>query len=89
LNYAKKIKLNIRIVIIIIYLIISSCADQNKELERISFQTADSLFIANKSNYESIADSLCQELSNLKKQFWIDSIIQIRKEQIIKLQNQQ
>lgn len=58
-------------------------------MERISFQTADSLFITNKANYELIADSLCQELSNLKKQFWIDSIIQIRKEQIIKLQNQQ
>lgn len=81
--------MNIRIVTIIIYLIISSCTDQNKEMERISFQTADSLFIANKANYESIADSLCQELSNIKKQFWIDSIIQIRKEQIIKLQNQQ
>ena len=58
-------------------------------MERISFLAADSLFIANKTNYELLADSLCQELKNLKKQFWIDSIIQIRKEQIIKLQNQQ
>jgi len=80
--------LNIRLVFIL-FLIISACSDPGKEMERISFQTADSLFITNKANYELIADSLCQELSNLKKQFWIDSIIQIRKEQIIKLQNQQ
>ena len=80
--------MNIRLVFIL-FLIISACSDRGKEMERISFQTADSLFITNKANYELIADSLCQELSNLKKQFWIDSIIQIRKEQIIKLQNQQ
>ncbi|MEO6190496.1 MAG: hypothetical protein ABIO44_09250 [Saprospiraceae bacterium] len=74
-----------RLMLFVLLLIFSCKDDYQKELHTIAFHKSDSLFAANSEFYKNEADSFCNKMKEDKFQFIIDSIIEIRREQVKQL----
>ena len=77
--------MTIRLVLFALLLILSCKEDYQKELNTIVFHKSDSLFSANSEFYKNEADSFCNKLKEDRFQYIIDSIIEIRREQVKQL----
>jgi len=67
-------------------LLIASCNGDRTEMEKISRHRADSLFNAMKPALEQQLDSVCQYKISHALQTQLDSLVEARKAEIIKLQ---
>ncbi|MBK7810601.1 MAG: hypothetical protein IPI50_05050 [Saprospiraceae bacterium] len=61
---------------------LSSCGISTSDVEVISFRIADSTFQANTAHYFKEADSLCGVLEGNKLNYWIDSLLAQRREEV-------
>jgi len=61
---------------------LSSCGISTSDVEVISFRIADSTFQANTALYFKEADSLCGVLEGDKLNYWIDSLLAQRREEV-------
>jgi high-affinity K+ transport system ATPase subunit B len=69
-----------------ILLFFSACADESYKVEQKVGFIADSLFRTEKDLIHREMDSLCQVNKVKRHDFVLDSIIEVRKEEILKLQ---
>lgn len=72
----------------IIFLVLFSiaCGEPDEKLERIARVRADSLFQNEKKELDSHLDSICKARNLSEFQRSLDSIVEIRKNEILKLQ---
>jgi hypothetical protein len=66
--------------------LLSSCGEDVFKIERLAQQQADSLFLVEYPTLVHIQDSICQLNKQLNRNAIIDSIVEVRKQQIIDIQ---
>ena len=72
--------------ILIFAFFMTACGDADEKLERIARSRADSLFLMEKKQLDMKMDSSCKAKAENQFQHTLDSIVEKRKYEIIKLQ---
>ncbi|MDQ3142503.1 MAG: hypothetical protein M3Q56_09700 [Bacteroidota bacterium] len=77
--------MKILIIFIALCLQLTSCLKDQRQIDQVALKISDSIYIANQLQWESESDSLCKKLNTETLQITLDSLINQRKEEILKV----